>query len=177
MSIIRNRLIAEHAGTYDQISGQASTVAGTPSQLIEIREIVFIMGNGQSLNCGKQHIYDKIDENQEQKRMGNRKESLVTLDIKFGDLDETKENFDQDKLEWETSGSDNWLAENGWQTDKQQFRRREDILYNIFMIETENNEHIIYNASTTSSNPEPKYGRLASLDVTLLDEKSGHNVF
>merc|ERR1711976_81971 len=153
------------------------TVAGTPSQLIEIREIVFIMGNGQSLNCGKQHIYDKIDENQEQKRMGNRKESLVTLDIKFGDLDETKENFDQDKLEWETSGSDNWLAENGWQTDKQQFRRREDILYNIFMIETENNENIIYNASTTSSNLEPKYGRLASLDVTLLDEKSGHNVF
>merc|ERR1712110_762672 len=102
------------------------------------------MGNGHSLACGKHHIYDKIDEKCDSRQngtpagamMGNRKESLVTLDIKIEDLD--KEETNKENLDWgesaETGADTEWLQENGWTNG--QFRRREDILYNIFMIET-----------------------------------------
>ena len=52
----------------------------------------------------------------------------------------------------------------------QQFRRREDILYNIFMIETEDTggRHLGWSWGRAASG-EPHYGRLASLDVSLLE--------
>ena len=141
------------------------------------------MGNGQSLACGKHHIYDKIDEKCDNNRqnngapgatMGNRKESLVTLDIKMEDLD--KEETNKENLDWgenTETGADEWLQENGWTSG--QFRRREDILYNIFMIETDENSTSDFNWPGLKSSGEPHYGRLASLDVTVLDNRRNEN--
>ena len=137
------------------------------------------MGNGHSLHCGKHHIYDKIDENQPVKSMGNRKESLVTLDVKIDDLDADERNKNEEKEnssdEWDRNTADEWFQENGWQT-KQQYRKREDILYNIFMIETQDNHLHNYNFLRNKSS-EPHYGRLASLDVAVLDVKNENNYF
>jgi len=138
------------------------------------------MGNGHSLACGKHHIYDKIDEKSNNRlngtpgaMMGNRKESLVTLDIKIEDLD--KEETNKENLDWgenTETGADEWLQENGWTNG--QFRRREDILYNIFMIETENSTSEL-NWPGLKISEEPHYGRLASLDVTVLDNRRNEN--
>ena len=138
------------------------------------------MGNGHSLACGKHHIYDKIDEKSNNRQngtpgamMGNRKESLVTLDIKIEDLD--KEETNKENLDWgenTETGADEWLQENGWTNG--QFRRREDILYNIFMIETENSTSEL-NWPGLKISEEPHYGRLASLDVTVLDNRRNEN--
>lgn len=139
------------------------------------------MGNGHSIACGKHHIYDKIDEKCDHRQnetpggamMGNRKESLVTLDIKIENLD--KEETNKENLDWGESaetGADEWLQENGWTNG--QFRRREDILYNIFMIETENSTSD-FNWSGLKSSGEPHYGRLASLDVVVLDNRKNEN--
>ena len=111
------------------------------------------MGSSHSLGCGKHHIYDKIADpghqqhQQQQQAMGARKESIETLDVKISDLDNS-------------SG----------RGGGQQFRRREDILYNIFMIETEDTggRDLGWSWGRAASG-EPHYGRLASLDVSLLE--------
>jgi len=111
--------------------------------------------------------------------MGNRKESLVTLDVKIDDLDADERNKNVEKEnsdEWDKNTADEWFQENGWQT-RQQYRKREDILYNIFMIETQDNQLHDFNFLRNKSVGEPHYGRLASLDVSVLDVKNENNYF
>ena len=52
-------------------------------------------------------------------------------------------------------------------------RKREDILYNIFMIETRDSAASDWAGLKRSG--EPHYGRLASLDVTVLDSGNNEN--
>ena len=117
------------------------------------------MGSSHSLGCGKHHIYDKIADpghhQQQQQAMGARKESIETLDVKISDLDNSSGR----------GASGEWGGGGG-----QQFRRREDILYNIFMIETEDTggRDLGWSWGRAASG-EPHYGRLASLDVSLLE--------
>ena len=119
------------------------------------------MGSSHSLGCGKHHIYDKIadpgHQQQQQQAMGARKESIETLDVKISDLDNSSGR----------GAGGGWGG--GW-GGGQQFRRREDILYNIFMIETEDTggRDLGWSWGRAASG-EPHYGRLASLDVSLLE--------
>ena len=144
------------------------------------------MGNGHSLACNKGHIYEKINENVSKTQMGKRNESLVTLDVKINDLENNTEKTGHDDTtyaamrasredmeDWNHSSDTDWFQQNGWQ--QQQFRRREDILYNIFMNESQENQHLDF--SLSGFKPENNYGRLASLDVSMLDVKSENNYF
>ena len=122
------------------------------------RQLAGDMGSSHSLGCGKHHIYDKIadpghQQQQQHQAMGARKESIETLDVKISDLD----------------NSSGWGGGGEW-GGGQQFRRREDILYNIFMIETEDTggRDLGWSWGRAASG-EPHYGRLASLDVSLLE--------
>jgi len=138
------------------------------------------MGNSHSLNCGKTHIYDKIkdkdnkESSESHKSMGDRKDSLVTLDIKIGDLDDSDvaDSFEEATNEIRKSASQEWLQESGWGQNQNQFRKREDILYNIFMIETE--DTVQYDLPKSK---EPNYGRMASLDVSLFNVRNENNMF
>lgn len=110
--------------------------------------------------------------------MGHRKDSVVTLDIKINDLDKNNENerAEREKSEWYPSPPQSeeqvtWLEDRGW--DQQRSRRREDILYNIFMFESQ--ETGTNNIEYRKRSSEPKYGRLASLDVTTLDQEYKDN--
>ena len=137
------------------------------------------MGNGHSLACGKNHIYDKIDENMTVKSMmGNRKESITTLDVKINDLDKMeKQKGTEDSAEdWTNKAADDWFQEKCW--SQQQFRKREDILYNIFMLESGENHLDGIHLLRPKRGSEVHYGRLASLDVSVLDNvKSENNYF
>merc|ERR1712241_486208 len=135
------------------------------------------MGQSHSLLC-RNHIYDEIDLNNKT-RLGQRKDSVVTLDIKINDLDKNNKNerVEREKTEWypppsQSQEQESWLEDRGW--EQQRSRRREDILYNIFMFESQetatNNIDFIRKRSS-----EPKYGRLASLDVTSLDQQYKDN--
>jgi len=135
------------------------------------------MGQSHSLLC-RNHIYDEIDLNNKP-RLGQRKDSVVTLDIKINDLDKNNKNerVEREKSEWyppppQSQEQESWLEDRGW--EQQRSRRREDILYNIFMFESQetatNNIDFIRKKSS-----EPKYGRLASLDVTSLDQQYKDN--
>ena len=123
------------------------------------------MGSSHSLGCGKHHIYDKIADpghhQQQQQAMGARKESIETLDVKISDLDNSSGRGAGGG--WGGGGGGEWGG-------GQQFRRREDILYNIFMIETEDTggRDLGWSWGRAASG-EPHYGRLASLDVSLLE--------
>ena len=93
------------------------------------------MGQHQSLLC-RNHIYDEIDNNKG--KLGHRKGSVATLDIKINDLNEFDKNrkVEKENIEWYNPPSqDNWLEDSGW--EQQKSRRREDILYNIFMYESQ----------------------------------------
>ena len=134
------------------------------------------MGQSHSLLC-RNHIYDEIDMNSKAK-MGHRKDSVVTLDIKINDLDKNNdiERAEREKSEWYPSAPESeeqvsWLEDRGW--EQQRSRRREDILYNIFMFESQ--ETGTNNIQYRKRSSEPKYGRLASLDVTTLDQEYKDN--
>ena len=89
------------------------------------------MGQHNSLLC-RNHIYDEINDNHKA-RLGPRKDSVVTLDVKINDLDEDDKNkkVEKENIEWsEAPTQERWLEETGW--EQQRSRRREDILYNIF---------------------------------------------
>ena len=136
------------------------------------------MGNGHSLACGKNHIYDKIDENVTVKNMmGNRKESITTLDIKMDDLEkmENQRGAEDSTDEWTNRAADDWFQEKCW--SQQQFRKREDILYNIFMLESGENQFDGNHLSRSKRGSEVHYGRLASLDVSVLDTVKSENNF
>ena len=110
--------------------------------------------------------------------MGNRKESITTLDVKINDLDKMeKEKGTADSADdWTNRAADNWIQEKCW--SQQQFRRREDILYNIFMLESGENQLDGIHWSQPKRGSEVHYGRLASLDVSVLDNvKSENNYF
>ena len=127
------------------------------------------MGQHHSLLC-RNHIYDQIDDNGKA-RMGPRKDSVVTLDIKINDLNEADKNrkVERENTEWcEGPTQEKWLEDSGW--EQQKSRRREDILYNIFMYESQ--ETSINNINYRRKSSEPNYGRLASLDVTTLDQQN-----
>ena len=109
--------------------------------------------------------------------MGPRNESVVTLDIKINDLDETDKNskVEKENIEWNEpptqQSQESWLEDSGW--EQQRSRRREDILYNIFMYESrESQQAPISNINYRRKSSEPKYGRLASLDVTTLEQQN-----
>merc|ERR1711953_550483 len=109
-------------------------------------------------------------------RLGPRNESVVTLDIKINELDKTEKNskVEKENIEWNqppTQTQETWLEDSGW--EQQKSRRREDILYNIFMYESrDSQEPPISNINYRRKSSEPKYGRLASLDVTTLVQQN-----
>ena len=132
------------------------------------------MGQHHSLLC-RNHIYDEINESSKA-RLGPRNESVVTLDIKINDLEENDKNskVEKENIEWNqppTQTQETWLEDSGW--EQQKSRRREDILYNIFMYESrDSQEPPISNINYRRKSSEPKYGRLASLDVTTLVQQN-----
>ena len=135
------------------------------------------MGQNNSLLC-RNHIYDEI--NDSKSRLGPRNESVVTLDIKINELDENDKNrkVEKESIEWNhspTQSQESWLEDSGW--EQQKSRRREDILYNIFMYESrgEAQEAPISNINYRRKSSEPKYGRLASLDVTTLEQPNNRD--
>ena len=135
------------------------------------------MGQNHSLLC-RNHIYDEISDGKS--RLGPRNESVVTLDIKINDLDENDKNrkVEKENVEWNhspTQSQESWLEDSGW--EQQKSRRREDILYNIFMYESrgEAQEAPIININYRRKSSEPKYGRLASLDVTTLEQPNNRD--
>ena len=135
------------------------------------------MGQHNSLLC-RNHIYDEINDNHKA-RLGPRKDSVVTLDIKINDLDEDDKNkkVEKENIEWSEAQQppqERWLEETGW--EQQRSRRREDILYNIFMFESQETTVNTFNGiNFRRKSSEPKYGRLASLDVTTLDQQNAEN--
>ena len=136
------------------------------------------MGQNQSLLC-RNNIYDEIKDNSKA-RLGPRKESVVTLDIKINDLDQTDRTRkdEAENSEWSddppTRPQESWLGDSGW--DQQKSRRREEILYNIFMYESrESQEAPISNINYRRKSSEPKYGRLTSLDVSTLALEQPNN--
>jgi len=134
------------------------------------------MGQNNSLLC-RNHIYDEI--NDSKSRLGPRNESVVTLDIKINELDENDKNrkVEKENIDWNqhspspSESQESWLEDSGW--EQQKSRRREDILYNIFMYESrESQEAPISYINYRRKSSEPKYGRLASLDVTTLVQQN-----
>ena len=101
---------------------------------------------------------------------------MVTLDIKINDLEENDKNskVEKENIEWNhppTQTQESWLEDSGW--EQQKSRRREDILYNIFMYESRNSQEApLSNINFRRKSSEPKYGRLASLDVTTLVQQN-----
>ena len=147
---------------------------GTDSRQHTGRAVSFTMGQHHSLLC-RNHIYDEITDSSKA-RLGPRNESVVTLDIKINDLDATDKNrkVEKENMEWDdppTGSQESWLEDSGW--EQQRSRRREDILYNIFMYESSQSQepHINNNINFRRKSSEPKYGRLASLDVTTLEQQ------
>ena len=133
------------------------------------------MGQHHSLLC-RNHIYDEITDSSKT-RLGPRNESVVTLDIKINDLEETDKNskVEKENIEWNEpptqQSQESWLEDSGW--EQQRSRRREDILYNIFMYESrESQQAPLNNINYRRKSSEPKYGRLASLDVTTLVQQN-----
>merc|ERR1712226_792480 len=132
--------------------------------------VSFTMGQHHSLLC-RNHIYDEINDSSKA-RLGPRNESVVTLDIKINELEETDKTrkVKAENCEWTdppTEPQESWLEDSGW--EQQKSRRRVDILYNIFMYESRDSQEApITNINYRRKSSEPKYGRLASLDVSTL---------
>ena len=108
--------------------------------------------------------------------MGNRKESITTLDVKINDLEKMEKQKDatrESAEDWTNRVTDEWFQEKCW--SQQQFRKREDILYNIFMLESGENQNDVFNFGKKGDRSEVHYGRLASLDVSVLDRVQSEN--
>jgi len=106
--------------------------------------------------------------------MGNRKESITTLDVKINDL-EKMEKQKESAEDWTNRVRDEWFQEKCW--SQQQFRKREDILYNIFLLESGENQcnGLNFGRGKGDERSEVHYGRLASLDVSVLDRAESEN--